>query len=222
MFYKFVYIPFSKHFSFAKILQPPDRCVKSRSWLNSMLITQVHILGTIKCAVLSQDNTTNVSSWGSVQLAWMSAIAVATEFHVNLSTISSRQRCFREFGNMSNRPHKRKPRVPPIRDHHIQLIHLWDCRICPPTKHHMQSVNTELRSNRTTPAPTPVGCRRACKCLQTTKGSTAKNCPVTSLPVELNYFYAHVEESNTETCMRASAVPYDCDYTLRSRCEWSL
>ena len=34
-----------------------------------------------------------------------------------------------------------------------------------------QSVNTGLRSNSTTPVPTLVGCGRACKLLQTTKGS---------------------------------------------------
>jgi hypothetical protein len=42
-----------------------------------------------------------------------------------------------------------------------------------------QSVNTGLRSDRTTPALTLVGCRRACKPLQTTKGSTAGGYPVT-------------------------------------------
>ena len=42
-----------------------------------------------------------------------------------------------------------------------------------------QSVNTGLRLNHTTPAPTLVGCGRACKLLQTTKGSTAASCPVT-------------------------------------------
>jgi hypothetical protein len=42
-----------------------------------------------------------------------------------------------------------------------------------------QSINTGLRSNHTTPAPTLVGCGRACKPLQTTKESTAESCPVT-------------------------------------------
>uniref|UniRef100_A0A4W5M6E8 Uncharacterized protein n=1 Tax=Hucho hucho TaxID=62062 RepID=A0A4W5M6E8_9TELE len=42
-----------------------------------------------------------------------------------------------------------------------------------------QSVNIGLRSNRTTPAPTLVGCGRACKLLQTTKGSTAESCLLT-------------------------------------------
>ena len=35
-----------------------------------------------------------------------------------------------------------------------------------------------------------------------------------SLPDELNHFYARFEESNTEACMRASAVPDDCVVTL--------
>ena len=35
-----------------------------------------------------------------------------------------------------------------------------------------------------------------------------------SLPDELNHFYARFEESNTEACMRASAVLDDCVTTL--------
>ena len=35
-----------------------------------------------------------------------------------------------------------------------------------------------------------------------------------SLPDELNAFYAHFEASNTESCMRAPAVPDDCVITL--------
>ena len=31
-----------------------------------------------------------------------------------------------------------------------------------------------------------------------------------SLPDELNYFYTRFEANNTETCMRAPAVPEDC------------
>ena len=42
-----------------------------------------------------------------------------------------------------------------------------------------QSVNTGLRLSHTTPAPMLVGCGRAGKLLQTTKGSTAVSCPVT-------------------------------------------
>ena len=36
----------------------------------------------------------------------------------------------------------------------------------------------------------------------------------TSLPNELNYFYARFEANNTETCMRAPAVLEDCVITL--------
>ena len=36
----------------------------------------------------------------------------------------------------------------------------------------------------------------------------------TSLPVELNRLFSRFEASNTETCMRASAVPEDCVITL--------
>ena len=36
----------------------------------------------------------------------------------------------------------------------------------------------------------------------------------TSLPDELNHFYARFESSDTEACMRASAVPDDCVITL--------
>ena len=35
-----------------------------------------------------------------------------------------------------------------------------------------------------------------------------------SLPDELNYFYARFEANNTETCMRAPAVPEDCAITV--------
>ena len=42
-----------------------------------------------------------------------------------------------------------------------------------------QSINTGLRLNRTTPALILIGCGRACKLLQTTKGSSAESCPVT-------------------------------------------
>ena len=49
---KMCYIPFSEHFSFAKIFHPLDRCGISISWLNSMVITQVHlVLGTIQFRV---------------------------------------------------------------------------------------------------------------------------------------------------------------------------
>ena len=49
----------------------------------------------------------------------------------------------------------------------------------PSNKPNRQHVNRGRRSNRTTPAQTLVGCGRACKLLQTTKGSTAESYPVT-------------------------------------------
>jgi hypothetical protein len=64
---KFVYIRLSEHFSFAKIIHPSDKCGISRSWLNSMIIIQVHlVLGTITghskmCSFVTQNNATNVS-----------------------------------------------------------------------------------------------------------------------------------------------------------------
>ena len=53
--------------------------------------------------------------------------------------------------------------------------------------------------------------------LQTTdyKGKHIRELPSeTSLPDELNYFYARFEANNTETCKRAPAVPKDCVITL--------
>jgi hypothetical protein len=55
--------------TFAKIIHPPDICGQSRSWLNSMIITQVHLLpGTIKghskmCSFVTQHNVTDISSF---------------------------------------------------------------------------------------------------------------------------------------------------------------
>ena len=47
------------------------------------------------------------------------------------------------------------------------------------------------------------------------KGKHSRELPSdTSLPDELNHFYARFEASNTEACMRASAVPDDCVITL--------
>ena len=48
-----------------------------------------------------------------------------------------------------------------------------------------------------------VGCGRACKLLQTTKGSTATSCPVTRA---YQTSYAHFKASNTETCMITLSV----------------
>jgi hypothetical protein len=47
------------------------------------------------------------------------------------------------------------------------------------------------------------------------KGKHSRELPSDmSLPGELNYFYARVEANNTETCIRAPAVPEDCVITL--------
>ena len=47
------------------------------------------------------------------------------------------------------------------------------------------------------------------------KGKHSSELPSdTSLPGELNHIYARFEASNTEACMRASAVPDDCVVTL--------
>jgi hypothetical protein len=56
------------------------------------------------------------------------------------------------------------------------------------------------------------------QCLQTITDYKGKNSPElpsdTSLPDELNYFYACFEANNTETCMRAPTVSEDCVFTL--------
>ena len=47
------------------------------------------------------------------------------------------------------------------------------------------------------------------------KGKHSRELPSdTSLPDELNNFYACFETSNTETCMRASVIPDNCVITL--------
>jgi hypothetical protein len=108
--HKCIYVPGNEHFSFAKIIHATDRCGISRSWLNRMIITKVHlVLGTIKghskmCSFVIQHNATKF--WGRVQLTfWLQ------EFHVHFFTISHLQLRFREFGSTSNQPHNRRPRV---------------------------------------------------------------------------------------------------------------
>ena len=47
------------------------------------------------------------------------------------------------------------------------------------------------------------------------KGNHSRELPSDiSLPDDLHNFYARFEASNTETCMRTSAVPDDCVITL--------
>ena len=51
------------------------------------------------------------------------------------------------------------------------------------------------------------------------KGKHSRELPSdTRLPDELNNFYARIEASNTDGCMRASAVPDDCVITLFVTC----
>ncbi len=83
------------------------------------------------CSFITQHNATDVASFkGACNWLWtsgMSTKAVARELNVNLSTISRLQRCYREFGSTSNRPHNRRPRVTtPAQDLHIQHLHLQD------------------------------------------------------------------------------------------------
>jgi hypothetical protein len=65
--HKLVYNTIIKHLSFDKIIHPPDRCGISRSWLNSIIIIQEHlVLWTIKghskmCFFATQHNATDVS-----------------------------------------------------------------------------------------------------------------------------------------------------------------
>jgi hypothetical protein len=127
--HKLVYIPASEHFSFAKIIHPPDRCGISRSWLNSMVITQVHlVLGTRKCAVLSHNTMPQMSQvLRECEIGMLTAGMSTRELNVRFSTISRFQYRFREFGSTSNRPHNRRPCLTtPAHNLHTRLLHLQD------------------------------------------------------------------------------------------------
>ena len=102
--------------SIVKTIHPPDRCGISRSWLNSMIITQP-LLGTIKgrtkmCSFVTQRHRC-LKLWGSVQLTcWLQECPpeLLPENWMFISLPKNRlQRLFREFGSTSNRPHNCSP-----------------------------------------------------------------------------------------------------------------
>ncbi len=94
---------------------------------------------TLKCAVLSHSTMPQMSQVLREHLigmltAGMSTRAVVRELNVHFSTISRLQRCFRECGSTSNRPHNRRPYVTTsTQDVHIQHLHLQD-RLRPATR----------------------------------------------------------------------------------------
>ena len=113
--------PLSEHFSFAKIIHPLDRCGISIIWLNSMIITQVHLVlcWTIKdhckmciCHTTQCHRCLKLREHAIVMLTCrMSTRAVAKEFNVYFSNINL-QHLF-VFENLAVRPTglNRRPRL---------------------------------------------------------------------------------------------------------------
>jgi hypothetical protein len=94
----FVYIPVSEHFSFAKIIHPPDRCGikklnKQHDHYTGAPCAGGTLKGHTKCYVLTHNTMPQMSqvlrehAIGMLN-ARMSTRAVAREWKVNFSTIS--------------------------------------------------------------------------------------------------------------------------------------
>ena len=104
--HKFDYIPVGEHFSFSKVIHPPDRWGIS---LRRCTLCWGQLKVTLKCAVFLHNTLPQMShvlrerAIGMLT-AGMSTGAVARKFNVYFSTISHLQCRFREFGSTSNWP----------------------------------------------------------------------------------------------------------------------